>query len=84
MAEFKTVMVVPLSSTNYSMWKIQYKIALIRYGLWGIVNEPEMAPMEGAEAQVKFVARHGKSLATIVLMIEPSLLYLTVANGTNS
>ena len=66
MAESKTVTVVPLSSTNYSTWKIQCKMALIRDGLWGIVNETEteMVPTEGAEAQAKFAARRDKALAT--------------------
>ena len=62
MAESKTVTVVPLSSTNYSTWKIQCKMALIRDGLWGIVNETETAPTEGAEAQAKFAARRDKAL----------------------
>ena len=75
--------VVPLSSTNYSMWKIQCKMALIRDGLWGIVNEMQTAPTERAEAQAKLVARHDKALVAIVLMIEPSLLYLTGADPTD-
>ena len=83
MAESKTVTVVPLSSTNYSTWKIQCKMALIRDGPWGIVNETETAPTEGAEAQAKFVARRDKALATIVLAIEPSLLHLTGADPTD-
>ena len=83
MAESKTVAVVPLSSTNYSTWKIQCKMALIKEGLWGIVNETETAPTEGAEAQAKFVARRDKALATIVLAIEPSLLYLTGSDPTD-
>ena len=52
-------------------------MALIRDGLWGIVNERETVPTEGAEAQEKFVVRHDKVLATIVFVIEPSMLYLT-------
>ena len=68
MAESKTVTVVPLSSTNYSKWKIQCKMALIRDGLWGIVNETETAPTEEAEAQAKFLPRRDKALATIVLV----------------
>ena len=49
MAESKTVAVVPLSSTNYSTWKIQCKMALIKEGLWNIVNGNETEPTEGAE-----------------------------------
>ena len=83
MVESKTVMVVPLSSTNYSTWKMQCKMALIRDGLWGVANEMEMVPMEGAEAQAKFAARHDKALVTIALAIEPTLLYLTGTNLTD-
>ena len=42
-----------------------------------------MAPMEGAEAQAKFMARCDKALATIVLVIERSLLYLTDTDPTD-
>ena len=38
MAESKIVAVVSFNSTNYSTWKIQYKMALIKEGFWGIVN----------------------------------------------
>ena len=76
MAESKTVAVVPLNRTNYSTWKIQCKMALIREGLWGIVNGTETAPTEGAEQQAKFEARRDKALATIVLTVDTSLLYL--------
>ena len=81
--ESKTVTVVPLSSTNHSKWKIQSEMALIRDGLWGCVNETETVPMEGVEAQANFAARHDKALATIVLAIMPSLLYLTGADPTD-
>ena len=58
-------------------------MALIRDGLWGIINEMEMAPTEEAEAQSKFAARHDKALVTIVLALDPSLLYLTGADPTD-
>jgi len=44
--------------------------------LWGIVNSTKTTPEEGAEAQAKFAARRDKALATIVLAMEPILLYL--------
>ena len=83
MAESKTVAVVLLSSTSYSTWKIQCKMALIKEGLWNIVNGTEMVPDEGAERQAKFAARRDKALAIIVLAIEPSLLYLVGADHTD-
>jgi hypothetical protein len=50
MAESKSVAVIPLNSMNYSTWKIQCKMALIKDGLWGIVSGSDMtAPVEVAE-----------------------------------
>lgn len=59
MAESKTVAVVPLNSSNYSTWKIQCKMALIKDGLWGIVYGTETAPTEGAEQEAKFFIEEG-------------------------
>ena len=73
--EFKGVSIVPLHGTNYPTWKLQCKMALIREGLWGIVNSSEMASHDAAEAS-KFSARKNRALTTIVLSIDPSLLYL--------
>jgi hypothetical protein len=53
MAESKIVAVVPLNSTNYSTWKIQCKMALIKEGLWGIVNGTERAVTENADQQAR-------------------------------
>ena len=76
--------VVLLNSTNYSTWKIQCKMALIKEALWGIVNGTEREPMEGADQQARFRARRDKALATTVLADEPSLLYLIGADLTNA
>ena len=62
MTEFKTILMVPLNSTNYSMWKVQCKMALIKDGLWGIVNGTESEPAEGVEIQAKFAARCDKAI----------------------
>ena len=51
-------------------------MALIKEGLWGIVKGTETAPTERAVKQAAFAARKDKALATIVLAVEPSLLYL--------
>ena len=83
MAESKTVAVVLLNSTNYSTWKIQCKMALIKEGLWDIVNGTETAPTEGVERQAKFAMRRDKALAMIVLAVEPSLLYLIGSDPTD-
>ena len=74
--------VVPLNSSNYSTWKIQCKMALVKEGLWGIVNGSETAPTEAVQL-VTFTARKDKALATIVLAVEPKLLYLVGADPTD-
>ena len=58
-------------------------MALIKEGLWNIVNGNETEPTEGAERQAKFATRRDKALAIIVLAIEPSLLYLIGADPTD-
>ena len=76
MAESKIVAMV-------AGWKVQCKMALIKEGLWGIVNGKERAPTENAEQQARFAARRDKALATIVMAIEPSLLYVIGADPTD-
>ena len=52
-------------------------MALMKDGLWGIVNESERPLKENqADKYAKFVARRDRMLAIIVLAIDPSLLYL--------
>lgn len=76
MAESKSIAVVPLNSSNYATWKVQCRMALVKEGLWNIVNGTEDEPM-GDDGQIaKFQTRKDRALATIVLAIEPSLLYL--------
>ncbi len=56
MAEMKTVSIVPLNERNYPTWKVQIRMALMKDGLWGIVNETEAAPnADEAEAYGKFM-----------------------------
>ena len=76
--EQRAAVVVSLNGLNYATWKVQCQMALIRDGLWGIVNETEQAPEPDAPADrhVKFASRRNRALATIVLAVEPSLLYL--------
>ena len=74
MAE-KTI-IVPLTGSNYPTWKVQCKMSLMKDGLWGIVSGSEAAPEEGTNRHSKFVTGRNRALATIVLFIDPSLLYL--------
>ena len=45
MAEVKAS-IVPLNQTNYPTWKVQCRIALMKEGLWSIVDGTETAPPE--------------------------------------
>ncbi len=75
--ESKTVAVTPLNGSNYPTWKVQCRMALMKDGLWAIVDGSEECPPESeAENRRKFVARRDRALAVIVLSVEPSLLYL--------
>ena len=70
-----------LKGDNYSIWKLQCQMVLMKDALWGIVNGTEVAPAE-AEPLAKFNTRRDKALAIIVLSVDPTLLYL-VGDPTN-
>ena len=77
--ENRSVAVIPLNNSNYATWKVQCRMALIKDGLWSIVNGTEALPSRDtatADAISKFEARRDRALAVIVLSVEPSLLYL--------
>ena len=74
---------MPLNGTNYFTWKIKFKMALIKEGLWGIVNGTEREPTKGAGQQATFTVRRGKALAMTMLAVEPSLLYLFGSDQTD-
>ncbi|ORU94977.1 MAG: hypothetical protein A6F71_10150 [Cycloclasticus sp. symbiont of Poecilosclerida sp. M] len=76
MAESRTVAVTPLNGSNYITWKVQCKMALMKEGLWKIADGTEVAPGEGDAGYSKFVGRHDKALAIVVLSVDPTLLYL--------
>ena len=73
----KFALIVPLTSSNYPTWKVQCQVALMKDGLWGIVNNSETLP-DGASAdqRSKFGQKKDRALAVTVLSIDPSLLYL--------
>ena len=70
-----TVAIIPLNSQNYGTWKVQAKLALLRDGLWGIVQGTEVAPVDEV-AVAKFNERQDKALAILGLSIDPTFLYL--------
>lgn len=74
-SELKTA-VVPLNGKNYPTWKVQCRMALMKEGLWNIVEGTEAAPGRENDRYAKFLARRDRALAIIVLSVEPSLLYL--------
>ena len=76
-AELRSVTVVPLNGSNYPTWKVQCRMALMKEGLWNIVNGSETAPPEdSADAYTKLVVKRDRALATIVRSVDTSLLYL--------
>ena len=63
MAEIKTV-IVPLNGRNYSTWKLQCRMALMKESLWGIISGTEETPGEdNADLRRKFMARRHRALA---------------------
>ena len=65
------------------MWKINCKMALVKEGVWSIINVIETEPEGNAERKAKYAAMHDKALVTIILVMKPSLLYLVGPNPTN-
>ena len=71
------VSIIYLKGKNYPTWKVQCQMALMKEGLWGIVQGTEANPgADNAERLAKFNYRWDKALAIIVLAIDPSLLFL--------
>ena len=75
-ADTKAVSIVPLNGANDPTWKILCRMALMRDGVWGIVDGSEVAPPTTDDRYQKFMSRSNKVLVTIVLSLDPSLLYL--------
>ena len=75
-SESRGITVVPLNGLNYATWKVQCRMASLKEGLWGIVSCTEQFPGVKDENFPKFLARKDKALATIILTVQPSLLYL--------
>ena len=67
------VTVSELNRSNYGTWKIQCKMALVKDGLWRVVDNTDPAPSV-SDKKFKYKSKKDKALATIVLSIEPCLL----------
>ena len=71
------VLMTPLKGSNYATWKVQCRMALIKEGLWGIVNGTESISEDASnDEKNKFALKRDKALATIVLSVDPTLLYI--------
>ena len=71
------VSIIHLKGKNYPTWKVQCQMALLKEGLWGIVQGTEANPgADNAEQLAEFNYRWDKALTILVLAIDPSLLFL--------
>ncbi len=73
------ISMVPLNGSNYATWKVQAKMTMLKDGLWRIVGGTETEPTGNdatPAAVTKFAGRHDQALATLVLSVDTSLLYL--------
>ena len=69
--------IIPLNERNFPTWKVQIKMHLIALELYNIIEEVETAPADMSSAEFRKLSnRRNKALATIVLAVEPKLLYL--------
>ena len=67
--------IVLLKEGNYPTWKVQVKMCLMKDDLWDIVSGTEIAPTDASKLAA-FNKRKDRALATIVLSVDPKLLYL--------
>ena len=69
--ETKFVNLVPLNGTNHATWKVQCKIALIRDGVWNIVNGTEIVLDSRTEMglHAKYLSSKDRALVMIVLSL---------------
>ena len=51
-------------------------MSLVKDGLWDIVNRTEIPPEEESDRYPKYKGRMDRALVTIVLSVDPSLLYM--------
>ncbi|KAF2368809.1 hypothetical protein FHG87_000437 [Trinorchestia longiramus] len=67
----------PLNERNYPTWKIHMRMCLVKDKLWDIVQGTETISSTADEAaRRKFESRRDLALATIVLGVDQSQLYL--------
>ena len=85
MADNKSTGVPLLTGPNFPTWKLQCRMALLKEGLWGIVTGEEEGPYQQThDAIMKFQKRKDRALATIVLAVSTTQLYLLGAEPNGS
>ena len=55
MASDKTVAVPPLNGSNFPTWKVLCQMALMKDGLWNIINGTETMPTGDGERRAKLL-----------------------------
>jgi Zinc knuckle. len=68
--------ITPLKGANYATWKIQCRMALMKDGVWSIVDGSEVEPTVGDADVAKYASRRDRAPAIIVLAVDTRLLYL--------
>ena len=69
--------IVPLNGNNYITWRTQCHMYLMKDDLWRVVSGEDVRPASNdGGRQTAFEKPKDKTLSTIVLSVDPSLLYL--------
>ncbi len=68
--------IVPLSGGNYTTWKVQCKMALVKESLGKFVEGTQSVVREGEKGYAKYIEKRDRALALVVLSIDLRLLYL--------
>jgi hypothetical protein len=71
-----------LDGSNWSTWKFQMKHLLMAKEVWGHVDGTLVRPADGANAQAKFDKDVQKTMATLVIGVHSSIVYLVTACET--
>ncbi len=72
------VSIVPLKGDNYATWALKVKMVLLRDNLLGVVDGSVRGEQFSGDAKklAEYQERKNRALATIVLAVDPALLYL--------
>ena len=62
--------IIPLDGSDYTTWKLQCQMELMKDGLWDIVTGTTVRPARDEDAQAKFDMMRDKAQAIIVLSID--------------